>query len=88
LVIPLLYYSMKTAISLPDKLFHEADQFAQRAGVSRSELYATAITEYLARRNEAVVTARLDLVYGSPAPFPAPELGPVTRFPASRADLW
>jgi metal-responsive CopG/Arc/MetJ family transcriptional regulator len=79
---------MKTAISLPDKLFHEADQFAQRAGVSRSELYATAITEYLARRNEAVVTARLDAVYGSLEAASRPELGPVSHFPASRADLW
>ena len=79
---------MKTAISLPDKLFQEADEFAARAGISRSELYSTAVSEYLARRNDAVVTARLDLVYGSPETVPAPELGPVTRFPASRADLW
>jgi hypothetical protein len=79
---------MKTAISLPDKLFLEADEFANRAGLSRSELYATAVAEYLARRSDAVVTARLDLVYGPPGTVPAPELGPVTRFPASRADLW
>ena len=79
---------MKTAISLPDKLFREADGFAARAGLSRSELYATAVAEYLARRNDAVVTARLDAVYASPDALPAPELGPATRFPASRADLW
>ena len=84
----MLYYGMKTAISLPDKLFQEADAFADRAGLSRSELYATAVAEYLARRNEAVVTARLDAVYASPDAPPSPELGPVTRFPASRADLW
>lgn len=79
---------MKTAISLPDKLFQEADEFADRAGLSRSELYATAIAEYLARRNEAVVTARLDAVYTASDALPGPELGTVTRFPASRADLW
>ena len=79
---------MKTAISLPDKLFQEADEFADRAGLSRSELYATAIAEYLARRNDAMVTARLDAVYAAPDALPAPELGTVTRFPASRADLW
>ena len=79
---------MKTAISLPDKLFQEADEFANRAGLSRSELYATAVAEYLARRNDAVVTARLDAVYASPEVLSSPELGPVTRFPASRADLW
>jgi hypothetical protein len=79
---------MKTAISLPDKLFHEADEFARQAGVSRSELYATAITEYLVRRNEALVTARLDRVYGGLEPVPAKEHGGPPRFPASRADLW
>ena len=79
---------MKTAISLPDKLFHEADAFANGAGLSRSELYATAIAEYLARRNAALVTARLDLVYTSTDTIPSPELGPVIRFQASRADLW
>lgn len=79
---------MKTAISLPDKLFQEADEFAERAGISRSELYATAVAEYLARRNESVVTARLDAVYASSDVLPTPELAPVTRFPASRADLW
>lgn len=73
---------------MPDKLFQEADEFATRAGLSRSELYATAVAEYLARRNDAVVTARLDAVYASPDVLPALEVGPATRFPASRADLW
>lgn len=79
---------MKTAISLPDKLFQEADEFANRAGLSRSELYATAVAEYLARRNEAVVTARLDLVYGGLDAASPPEPVSAPRFPASRADLW
>ena len=79
---------MKTVISLPDKLFREADEFATRAGLSRSELYANAVAEYLARRNDAVITSRLDAVYGRFAEVAPPELGPVTRFPASRADLW
>ena len=79
---------MKTAISLPDKLFREADEFASRAGVSRSELYANAVAEYLARRNDAVITSRLDAIYGQFEELARPELAPVTRFPASRADLW
>lgn len=79
---------MKTAISLPDKLFQEADRFAIRAGISRSELYANAVTEYLARRNEAVITSRLNAIYGQPEQLAPSELAPVIRFPASRADLW
>jgi metal-responsive CopG/Arc/MetJ family transcriptional regulator len=79
---------MKTAISLPDKLFEEADGFARQTGVSRSELYAAALTEYLARRNSERITARLNAVYGAvSAPVPEPVVAG-TRFPASRADLW
>jgi metal-responsive CopG/Arc/MetJ family transcriptional regulator len=55
---------MKTAISLPDELFESADALAQRLGVSRSELYATAVAEFLAKHQDAKVTERLDQVYG------------------------
>lgn len=54
---------MKTAISLPDDLFSAADALAGRLGVSRSELYATAVAEFLAKHTESQVTARLDQVY-------------------------
>lgn len=56
---------MKTAISLPDKLFHDADAAAKQLGVSRSELYAKALEAYLAHRNAVQITARLDTVYGA-----------------------
>ena len=56
---------MKTAISLPDELFAAADALAGRLGVSRSELYATAVAEYLAKHTESEVTARIDRVYGT-----------------------
>jgi len=54
---------MKTAISLPDQLFQSADALAKRLGVSRSELYATAVAEFLAKHQDAKVTERLDQVY-------------------------
>jgi metal-responsive CopG/Arc/MetJ family transcriptional regulator len=54
---------MKTAISLPDELFSAADVLAGRLGVSRSELYATAVAEFLAKHTPSEVTARLDQVY-------------------------
>jgi metal-responsive CopG/Arc/MetJ family transcriptional regulator len=54
---------VKTAISLPDDLFSAADALADRLGVSRSELYATAVAEFLARHNQDDITARLDRVY-------------------------
>jgi metal-responsive CopG/Arc/MetJ family transcriptional regulator len=56
---------MKTAISLPDRLFSSADALARRLGMSRSQLYATALAEYLAKHQAAKVTERLNSVYGS-----------------------
>lgn len=55
--------SMKTAISIPDRLFDAADQLARRLGMSRSELYARAIATYLAQESDQDVTERLDAVY-------------------------
>ena len=65
LVIPWYNHGMKTAISLPDDLFEAADELAERLGVSRSELYATAVAEYLAKFRSEDITARLNEVYAN-----------------------
>ena len=54
---------MKTAISLPDELFAAADSLAERLRVSRSELYATALAEYVAKHQDEHITCRLNSVY-------------------------
>ena len=41
---------MKTAISIPDELFHQIDLCSRRLKVSRSRLFADAAREYLGRR--------------------------------------
>jgi metal-responsive CopG/Arc/MetJ family transcriptional regulator len=56
---------MKTAISLPDDLHAAADALASRLGVSRSQLYATAVAEFLAKHADGNVTTRLDRVYAN-----------------------
>ena len=56
---------MKTAISLPDELFAAADGLAERLGVSRSNLFATALAEFLAKHQSRRVTERLDAVYAT-----------------------
>lgn len=66
--------SMKTAISIPDPLFESADDLAEEMGVSRSELYARAVEEYLAKHRSADVTAKLNEVYGDEPSGVAPEL--------------
>ncbi len=55
---------MKTAISIPDLVFREGEKLAARRRVSRSELYVTALEEYLDRHRDDEVTAALNEVYG------------------------
>ncbi len=54
---------MKVAISLPDPVFSAAEKLAHRLRMSRSQLYAQAIEEYLDKRQDAGVTERLNAVY-------------------------
>lgn len=55
---------MKTAISIPDGIFREADALAKRLGLSRSELYARAVSALLEAHRGEAVTARLNEVHG------------------------
>jgi metal-responsive CopG/Arc/MetJ family transcriptional regulator len=55
---------MKTAISIPDPIFQAAELFANHFGISRSELYAKAIEEYIASRRFMNVTEALNKIYG------------------------
>ena len=64
MVIPKYTHGMKTAISLPDDLFESAEALADRLGMSRSQLYARAVEEYLAKHRDQDVTARLNDVFG------------------------
>lgn len=54
---------MKTAVSLPDQVFYEAERVAQSLGVSRSQLYASAIAEFVAQHQSQNVTKRLNEVH-------------------------
>jgi metal-responsive CopG/Arc/MetJ family transcriptional regulator len=65
---------MKTAISLPDALFESAESLAHRLGVSRSELFATAVAAFIAQHDDTLVTERLNAVYADAATEP-PDLG-------------
>src|SRR3984885_15476162 len=54
---------VKTAVSMPDELFQLAEAAARRLRVSRSELYAKAIAEFLKQQDGSAVTKRLNDVY-------------------------
>lgn len=53
---------MKTAISVPDDVFDSAERLARRERRSRSEIYSTALREYVARHSPDEVTDALDRV--------------------------
>ncbi len=55
---------VKTAISLPDRLFDEAEKLARRLGISRSELFQRALARFIEQQSSDVVREALDRVYG------------------------
>ena len=65
---------MKTAISIPDPLFEEAEAAAKDLGLTRSKLIQTALEEFLQRRRNAEVTRRLNKSYTENPPEPDPFL--------------
>ena len=56
---------MKTAISIPDPVFEEAEETAARLGMSRSQLYAKAVQIFVAQHRRERVREALEAVYGS-----------------------
>ena len=51
---------MKTAISIPDGIFRDAERLARRLKQSRSEVYSRALAEYVARHEPDQVTEDMD----------------------------
>jgi len=51
---------MKTAVSIPDDVFEDAERLASRLHTSRSKLYARALAEFVARHDDDRVTALMD----------------------------
>ncbi|MBI3388023.1 MAG: hypothetical protein HY027_09810 [Deltaproteobacteria bacterium] len=55
---------MKVAISVPDRVFEEAELVAKRLRVSRSRVYSQAIEEFVTKHRGKSVSESLDAVYG------------------------
>ena len=53
---------MKTAISIPDRVFQEAERLAARLKKSRSQIYSEAVSEYVARRDPDRITEEINAV--------------------------
>ncbi len=56
---------MKTAISIPDPIFSRAERFACHRKMSRSALFAAAVSAYLDQHGEENVTEKLTGIYAS-----------------------
>lgn len=54
---------MKTAVSIPDDVFEQAERLAAERNVSRSELYTYALRQLV--QGDEHVTQQLDQVYGA-----------------------
>jgi hypothetical protein len=51
---------VKTAVSMDEGLFREAEEWAERLGVSRSQFFARAVEEYVRERENEELLRRLN----------------------------
>jgi metal-responsive CopG/Arc/MetJ family transcriptional regulator len=70
---------MKTAISIPDKIFQDAERLCRRLKKSRSQIYAEAVTEYVARHDPEAVTEAMNRVCEAIVDYPDPAISGAAR---------
>lgn len=61
---------MKTAVTIPDPLFAEAEKVARELNMSRSKLVQTALEEFLQRRRDAAITEAINRSLAENPPTP------------------
>lgn len=67
--------AMKTAISVPDDIFAEAEALASRMGLNRSQLFTLAVRELIERQGDDPVTQQLDVLADELAAQGSPNVG-------------
>jgi len=72
-------FGMKTAISIPDKIFRDAERLSRRLKKSRSQIYAEAVTEYVARHDPEAVTEAMNRVCEMIVDYPDPAISGAAR---------
>lgn len=65
---------MKTDISIPNSIFHAAENLAKKMGISLNELYVAALTTYVTEHQKENITDALDQVYANEPSQLEPEL--------------
>jgi len=77
---------MKTAISIPDDLFVDAERLAKALKQSRSQLYCHALREYVARHAPDEVTETLNEVCAGLGPEDSEFLSSAVRRTLRRSE--
>ena len=72
---------MKTALSIPDNVYRQAESFAKRNRLSRSALYTEAVKLFMNQRRPEDITGRLNEIYGQESS----ELDPVLQAMQTRS---
>lgn len=70
---------MKTAISIPDDVFANAERLARKLRKSRSQLYAEAVAEYLTRHDPEAITEAMNRVCEQVGPQSDPGVSAAAR---------
>jgi metal-responsive CopG/Arc/MetJ family transcriptional regulator len=77
---------MKTAVSIPDKVFEEAERLARRMKKSRSQLFSHALAEYVARHAPDHVTESMNQVCSEIGSEPDPFVSAASRLLLERSE--
>ena len=77
---------MKTAVSIPDHVFRDAEELVLREGGSRSGLYSRALIEYVARHAPDLVTEAMDSTLAELDKQPDPFVTAASRRVLERTD--
>lgn len=79
---------MKTAISIPDDTFEAAERLARQRGLSRSELYAAAVREYLHRNGDEILVDRINAACEALDTWPDPHFRALAARTLGPAQDW
>jgi len=66
--------SLKTAISIPEDIYRDAEDAAKRLGMTRSRLYSEAVADFLNRYRKDDIKAKLNEVHAAGGPCVDPVL--------------
>jgi metal-responsive CopG/Arc/MetJ family transcriptional regulator len=77
---------MKTAVSIPNKVYDSADRLARKLKISRSQLYAKAVEEFVTEHARTGVRENLDQVYAAETSSMDPALARAQAAAITRED--